>query len=158
MRLDQPRVELRPRSPWEAMELGIALVRRHARAIWLPWAAITLPLFVAHIALAWTRDLVPLAALAMWWLKPVFEAPILKVLAEQVFTPPPSYRQCVAATWRLLWRPRLLGDLTWRRLGLRRSLLLPVTVLEATRRANLEPIGAPRTGGPNILNGSKTKV
>ena len=43
MRLDQPRVELRPRSPWEAMELGTALVRTHARAIWLPWLLVTLP-------------------------------------------------------------------------------------------------------------------
>ena len=36
MRAEQLRVELYPRSQWEAMELGIALVRMHARAIWLP--------------------------------------------------------------------------------------------------------------------------
>ena len=29
-----------------------------------------------------------------------------------------------------MWRPRLIGDLTWRRFSLRRSLVLPVTLLE----------------------------
>ena len=66
MRLDQVQVELRPRSPWEAMELGIALVRRHARAIWVPWLWVTLPLFAALNALAWSVDLVPLAAFASY--------------------------------------------------------------------------------------------
>ena len=46
MRAEQLRVELYPRSPWEAMELGIALVRTHARAIWLPWFVLSLPLVV----------------------------------------------------------------------------------------------------------------
>ena len=53
MRLDDLSVELRPRTPWEAVELGTALVRRHARAIWRPWLALSLPVFVASNALAW---------------------------------------------------------------------------------------------------------
>ena len=42
MRIDQVSVELRPRSSWEAVELGTALVRTHARAIWLPYVLLTL--------------------------------------------------------------------------------------------------------------------
>ena len=57
MRLDQPRVELRPRSSWEAMELGTALVRTHARAIWLPWLLLTLPVFVVLNAIGWVAGL-----------------------------------------------------------------------------------------------------
>ena len=41
MRLDTLSVELRPRSSWEAMELGSALVRRHAVSIWVPWLIVT---------------------------------------------------------------------------------------------------------------------
>ena len=36
MQLDRIAVVLRPRSSWEAMELGSALVRRHAAAVWVP--------------------------------------------------------------------------------------------------------------------------
>ena len=67
MRLDQPRVELRPRSPWEAMELGTALVRTHARAIWLPWLLVTLPVFALLTVIGWFTGLLPWVAVAMWW-------------------------------------------------------------------------------------------
>ena len=40
MRLDQLSVTLRPRTPWEAMDLGFALVRAHAAAIWKPYATL----------------------------------------------------------------------------------------------------------------------
>ena len=117
MRLDQVQVELRPRSPWEAMELGIALVRRHARAIWLPWAALTLPLFVVLNALAWTLDLVPLAALAMWWLKPVFDRVPLYVLSRAVFGQAPAVRETLAAQHRWSWRPSASGSVSITRIG-----------------------------------------
>ena len=66
----------------------------------------------------------------MWWLKPLFEAPVLWLMSQQIFEPLPPYRQCVRAAFRQMWRPRLIGDLTWRRFSLRRSLVLPVTLLE----------------------------
>src|SRR3546814_4473362 len=47
MKLESLRVELRPRSPWEAVELGSALVRRNAAAIWFPWLLLVGPVFVA---------------------------------------------------------------------------------------------------------------
>ena len=37
MRIDHLDVVLRARSGWEAMELGNALARRHARAVWGSW-------------------------------------------------------------------------------------------------------------------------
>ena len=58
MRIDQISVELRPRSSWEAVELGTALVRTHARAIWIPYVLLTLPTFAALCAvLAWFDQL-----------------------------------------------------------------------------------------------------
>ena len=90
MRLDHPRVELRPRSPWEAMELGTALVRTHARAIWLPWLLVTLPVFVVLNAIGWFMDLLPWMGLAMWWLKPVFDRIPLFVLSRSLFGEAPA--------------------------------------------------------------------
>ncbi len=129
MRLDQPRVELRPRSPWEAMELGTALVRTHARAIWLPWLLVTLPVFVVLNATGWVAGLVPWMALAMWWLKPVFDRIPLFVLSRALFGEAPGVRETLAAQRHWAWRA-MPAYLTWRRLGLARSLYLPVDLLE----------------------------
>ena len=152
MRLDQVQVELRPRSPWEAMELGIALVRRHARAIWVPWLWVTLPLFAALNALAWSVDLVPLAAFAMWWLKPVFDRVPLFVLSRAVFGQAPGARETLAAQRR--WGGRAMLDyLTWRRLGPARALYLPVDLLEggAGSGARRQVIGGSARGMAILL-------
>lgn len=129
MRADQLRVELHPRSPWEAMELGGALVRRHARAIWLPWLAVTLPVFAAINALAVAFGLASLAPLAMWWLKPAFDRIPLFVLSRAVFGDAPRVRETLASQWRWGWR-WMPAYLLWRRLGPARALYLPVDLLE----------------------------
>ena len=129
MRLDQLRVELRPRSAWEAIELGTALVRTHAAAIWKPWLLVTLPVFALLNAVAWAFDLVWVAGLAMWWLKPVFDRIPLYVVSRAVFGDAPTVRETVAAQRRWGWRA-MPGYLTWRRLGVARSLYLPVDLLE----------------------------
>jgi hypothetical protein len=129
MRLEDLQVELRPRSPWEAVELGIAMARRHARAVWLPWLLCSLPVFAAANAIAWWFDAVPWAALVLWWLKPVFDRVPLFVLSRAVFGATPSLRQALAAQGGWGWRA-LAGYLTWRRFGMARALYLPVDFLE----------------------------
>ena len=56
MRPEDLDVALRPRSSWEAIELGTALLRRHAGAVWRPWLLATLPLFALLNAAAWALD------------------------------------------------------------------------------------------------------
>ena len=129
MRLDQPRVELRPRSSWEAMELGTALVRTHARAIWLPWLLLTLPVFVVLNAIGWVAGLLPWVPFVMWWLKPVFDRIPLFVLSRSLFGDAPSVRETLAAQRTWAWRA-MPAYLTWRRLGPTRALYLPVDLLE----------------------------
>ena len=73
MKIESLTVALRPRTAWEAVELGTALTRRHAAAIWKPYLLLTLPLFAALNAAAWALDKLWLATLLMWWLKPVFD-------------------------------------------------------------------------------------
>jgi hypothetical protein len=133
MRLDQLRVELRPRSPWEAVELGTALVRTHARVVWVSWLLASLPLFVLFNALGWALDLIPWAAVALWWFKPAFDRAPLFVVSRAVFGDAPGVRDTLAATLRWGWRP-MLHYLTWRRLGMARSLYLPIDLLEGGPR------------------------
>lgn len=129
MRLDDLSVELRPRTPWEAVELGTALVRRHARAIWGPWLVLSLPVFVAINVLAWWLDKLWLAALVMWWLKPVFDRIPLYVISRAVFGPAPGARDTRRAMRHWGLRP-MPGYLSWRRLSPVRSLHLPIDLLE----------------------------
>ena len=49
MRLEQMTVHLRARSAWEAVELGFALVRRHAAAIWKPWLLLAVNVLVVWV-------------------------------------------------------------------------------------------------------------
>lgn len=129
MRLEQLTVRLRARSAWEAVELGMALVRRHAAAIWRPWLLVTLPVFALLNAAAWVFDLFWLAALLMWWLKPVFDRIPLYVVSRAVFGSVPGVRETLRAQGR--WgRTPMLHYLSWRRFSPVRSLYLPIDLLE----------------------------
>lgn len=129
MRLDAVRIALRPRSPWEAIDLGLSLVREYSAAIWGPWFLLSLPVFAVLNALAWWAQMPWLALLAMWWLKPVFARIPLYVLSRAVFGTTPDWRETVRAQrtwgWRGLW-PTLL----WRRPDPLRSLHFPIDLLE----------------------------
>lgn len=136
MRLEALQAALRPRSAWEAMELGSALVRRHARRIWSAWLLASLPVFALCNLLAWSLERMWLAALLMWWLKPWFDRIPLFVLSRAVFGHEPGLRESVAALWRF-GRGTLLRDLTWARLSAMRSTTLPVAALEGLRGKRL---------------------
>jgi len=136
MKLESLRVELRPRSPWEAVELGTALVRRNARAIWVPWLLVTVPLFVVVNLAALAVDRVWIAWLFMWWLKPLFDRIPLFVLSRAVFGDTPTTRQTLAAQRGWGWRA-MRGHLLWRRISLLRALALPVDLLEGADTARL---------------------
>lgn len=129
MRIERLDVVLRARSAWEAMELGNALVRRHAGAIWKPWLLITLPLFVVLNLGAWAIDQLWLAPLLLWWLKPVLDRIPLFVISRAVFGDVPRVRDTVRAQGAWGWRI-LLGYLTWRRLSPARSVFMPLELLE----------------------------
>jgi len=129
MRIERLDVVLRARSAWEAMELGNALVRRHAGAIWKPWLLCTLPLFALLNLGAWAIGHLWLAGLALWWLKPVLDRIPLFVISRGVFGDAPRVGETLRAQWRWGWAP-MFGYLTWRRLSPARTVFLPLELLE----------------------------
>lgn len=131
MLLDSLSVSLRPRTPWEATDLGLALLRRHAGPIYAAWVALTLPILLLLTALGHWLELPTVALFLFWLLKPFFDQVPLRVLSGAVFGQVPNWRAVVRDSWREL--PTLLPWLTWRRLGPRRALLLPVDLLERVR-------------------------
>ena len=127
MRLSDASVVIRPRPTWEAMDLGVLLSQRHRRLLMTSWAIVTLPVFVLLSAVFWTSP--SLAIFLFWWLKPAFERLPLFILSKAMFGETPTLKQALFQ-WPRLLQPQLLASLTWRRLSLSRSFLLPVVQLE----------------------------
>jgi len=127
MRLSDATVVIRPRTTWEAMDLGVLLSQRHRRLLMTSWAIVTLPVFALLTLLLW--DSPSLAAFIFWWLKPAFERLPLYILSKAMFGETPTLKQALRQ-WPRLLKPQLLASLTWRRLSLSRSFLMPVVQLE----------------------------
>jgi hypothetical protein len=135
MQLEGLTIALRTRTPWEATDLGIALVRAHAGRIYAAWAIVTLPFFVLFNLLCWWLGKPWLAALALWWLKPLFDRVPLYVISRAVFGTTPTLAETLRAQLNWGWRGALRW-LHWRRLlhpG--RAMLLPVDMLEGVSGA-----------------------
>lgn len=123
-------INLRRRSPWEAMDLGFAMLRRWWRPVYAAHALVFLPLNAAVFAACWAFDLLWLAMLVIWWLEPLYDRVVLHVLSRAVFGE--------LAPIGFLKKPSqylagLFGALTFDRFDLARSFNLPVRQLEGSR-------------------------
>ena len=127
MRLIDASVAIRPRTPWEALDLGILLAQKHRTLLMLSWAIVTLPLFTLLTALLW--DYPSLAILIFWWLKPAYERLPLLILSQALFGSAPSLKQALKHFPSVL-KPQLIASLTWRRFSLSRAFFQPVQQLE----------------------------
>jgi len=127
MRLSDASVVIRPRPTWEAMDLGVLLSQRHRRLLMTSWAVVTLPVFALLTWLFWESP--SLAVFIFWWLKPAFDRLPLYILSKAMFGETPTLKQALHQ-WPRLLKPQLLASLTWRRLSLSRSFLMPVVQLE----------------------------
>jgi hypothetical protein len=130
MRLTEACVEIRPRNPWEAVDLGVLLARQHRRLLMTSWAIVTVPIFAALTYLLW--DSPYLAVLLFWWLKPVYERLPLLILSQALFGATPSLKQALLG-WADSLNAQLIPSLTWRRFSLSRSFHLPVQQLEGLK-------------------------
>jgi hypothetical protein len=129
MRLDQMTVALRVRSAWQAMDLGLRMVRANARAIWLPYFLFAGSVFIVCNLLAYLLGQLWLGWFLIWWLKPVFDRIPLHVLSHVTFGNYPSFRDTIRAPlhWKL---GMLLSWLTYRRFSFWRSMSMPIDLLE----------------------------
>lgn len=127
MRLSDVSVQIRPRSAWEALDLGTLMARRHARLLMLSWAIITVPVFAVLCLVFWNSP--GWAVLIFWWLKPLYERLPLHILSRSVFGETLTLKSALRQFPRLI-KPQLLASLTWRRLAMRRSFNMPVQQLE----------------------------
>ncbi|KAA0946559.1 DUF4129 domain-containing protein [Pseudomonas sp. ANT_H14] len=127
MRLSDASVVIRPRSSWEAMDLGVLLAREHRMLLMSSWALVSLPVFALLSLLLW--DYPTIALLLFWWLKPAFDRLPLYILSKALFGETPTLKQALRQ-WPRLLKGQLFASLSWRRLSLSRSFVMPVVQLE----------------------------
>jgi hypothetical protein len=132
MNLEHLNIAIRPRRDWEAVDLGLLMARRWWWQLQRVWLVLTLPLLLVSWAVP--EQHLYWIILCLWWLKPLFERPLLMILSQGVFGAQLSTREVLRAFWRLaLIQP--LSSLTWRRFSPHRSMDLPVIQLEGLRGA-----------------------
>ena len=132
MRLEDITVALRPRQPWESVDLGCAMVRRDYGRIIVLWACTVLPLWaVVCVLLRATPEWIPLV---VWWLKPLYDRVPLFFLSRAAFGVRPGFIE-TWKQWPRLWITSCLPALLWRRLSFIRSFALPAQMLEGLRGA-----------------------
>ena len=127
MRVDAFAIRLRPRSNFEAADLGVRLCQSAARSVFPCYLAVLVP--VTALALASFEIAAWLPILVLWWAKPWLDRTILFTLSRAAFgqsTRPGD----VWLEQRQVWWSQLLLTLTWRRLSPWRSFTQPVYQLE----------------------------
>jgi hypothetical protein len=123
-------VAIRPRGPWEAIDLGFGMLRRFLRPVTAAWLCTVTPAWLLVALLLARRP--GLTALVFWWLRPLLDRVVLHVLSRALFGEVVSARATLATLPRLLSR-YLVSALVVFRLDPARSFNLPVWQLEGLR-------------------------
>lgn len=127
MNLDQLTIEIRPRRPWEAVDLGIRMAQRWWWPLTLVFTILSLPVWLALGFIS--DDFWYYKLLIFWLLLPLFERPLLFFLSKAVFNEVLDVAQVLKETPKLFVKQIILS-LTWRRLSPSRSMDAAVILLE----------------------------
>ena len=131
MELDRLGVELRRRNGFESLDLGLAMLQAWRGPALRAWCATYWPFALLVSLVLWEHPTI--ALVVVWWAKPLFDRVLLHVYGAAMFGAPPSLRETLRALPRLVTRTGLPAGLTLWRLGMARSLYLPVAQLEGQR-------------------------
>jgi hypothetical protein len=125
-------IALRRRTPWEAMDLGLAMLQRWWRQVYLPHFVVGIAAALAGWGLSLWAGKAIVALLFVWWLKPLYDRVVLHVLSRAVFGEAQSTRHVLGAPGEWL-RTGLFWALTLGRFDTARAFNLPVRQLEGQR-------------------------
>jgi hypothetical protein len=121
---------LRRRSFWEAADAGLLLWRTNF-FYFLPFFA--LPFWICAFGLRMLPEPVrPWSWLILWYLKPLFDRPVLHIISVRFFEPGSGTGRLLRDLGKHILRG-LPGDLLWRRFNPLRSVVMPLRILEKLR-------------------------
>lgn len=148
MQIDQITIALRPRSTWEAIDLGFGLTRRWWLRLLSCWLALALPVFVICGVVFYDNPFI--ASSIFWWCKPLYEQLPLFFISRAIFNQTPHRKELIRELPRRAAR-QLFANLTWRRFSMNRSYTAPVAQLEglngSARRQRLQVLSETRNVG-----------
>ncbi len=135
MQVEALAVALRKRSNWEAIDLGFGLGRKWFFQLWCAWMLSALPVFVTISILTYIfsdQFFTPYLFVIFWWLKPLYEQPLLFIVSRQTFSENISFKY-IKNNFFAIIKPQLFALLSWRRFSFSRSYYNPVAMLEGLR-------------------------
>lgn len=125
-------IALRPRSDWEAVDLGTALAKRYYRDLFRMGLRGFGPFFLLLALLCW---FVPwLLIFLIWWGKPILDRFYLYYLSRRIFGQEVSVKE-TWGNWKQLVFKGIFSLLVIRRISGNRAMTLPVTELEGLQGA-----------------------
>jgi hypothetical protein len=127
VRIDSLELQMRPRAPHEAADLGVRLCQASAREVYTCYLAVAIPLSLLAMSLFEISPWLP--GLALWWAKPWLDRTVLYVLSRAAFGQRTTLRD-LWADQRQVWWSQLIITWTWRRLSPWRSFTQAVYQLE----------------------------
>jgi hypothetical protein len=130
MNLNKITVDIRSRSQWEAMDLGMTLIRNYWRPIYISWIMATLPLVIILCYFFQGHTWVPI--LILWYAKPLFDRLPLYFLSRMFFGEIPNFKKSIKKLPGFILK-NLFLDLTIFRFSPWRSFLMPVRQLEGLK-------------------------
>jgi len=133
MQIDRIAIMVRPRNPWEAMDLGMRMALQWWKPVYGAWLAAYLPVIAIITWICAELNQPWLAWLAVWWVKPLLERVPLYVLSHAVFGEVPRVADALRAIPGLLRISPLWRLLLTRFFSFNRSFCLPVIMLEGLR-------------------------
>ena len=130
MRIDSLQLRMRPRSPYEAADLGVRLCQYRWRRLFTCHAVVSIPVLALCIASSQIAAWLPLTLI--FFAKPWLDRTSLFVLSRAAFGQRTGLADLWSAQRQVLWS-QLLLSWTWRRLSPWRSFSQPVYQLEGLR-------------------------
>ncbi len=138
MQLDNMRVAIRPMTTAQAVDLGFMMARHWFFPLWKIWLGMALPVFILYIVLVIVESVFfsdnsyyfnDMALLLFWWLKPVYEKPLVSWLGQALFANASDVKTTIKRGWRSFFQ--YAGTLLFRqRLSPSRQLFIPILMLE----------------------------
>ncbi|NVJ66510.1 MAG: DUF4129 domain-containing protein [Gammaproteobacteria bacterium] len=151
MDLSKISIKLRPRNGYAAIDLGTRMAQKNWKLMVMAAIIFTLPLFVLLIALMPNHPI--WAIFIVWWLKPLWERPLLLILSQDVFHQSLTLADVVKHGFKLLFK-QLIPSITWRRFSPTRSFDAPVMQLEnLSGAARRERLTALHSRSPSSISG-----
>ncbi len=131
MNLEKVSVNIRPRTAWEAIDLGFLLARQWYRTLWQLWMLTALPALtlVLIVGLILPGSTVKWALFFFWLFKSFYEPCLLLWVSMALFDERSTTRQTLR-NLRKSWGRRWILDLLLLRFSPFRSFSLPVVQLE----------------------------